>query len=167
MSNRRQTCIVLACLLLPVSVSAQDATECIVPEDQVIGTSVGPDGIPSLTSPEVVEAAAGDDFMFADDLVLGIVINGEARAYPHNVLWWHEVINDFLGGSPVLVTFCPLTASGLVFSPVINNLGLQNFGTSAPSRQLRYLREQIPVCLHACKPAVDVCLSVVEVRAKT
>ena len=68
--------------------------------------------------------------MFADDLVLGIVLNGEARAYPHNVLWWHEAVNDFVGGSPVLVTFCPLTGSGLVFSPVINNLGLQNFGTS-------------------------------------
>ena len=129
LSNRRRTCIVLASLLLPVSVSAQEATECIVPKEQVIGTSVGPDGKPSLTSPEVVEAAACDDFMFADDLVLGILINGEARAYPHNVLWWHEVINDFLGGSPVLVTFCPLTVSGLVFSPVIN-LGLQNFGTS-------------------------------------
>ena len=130
MSKRRQAYFVLVCLFWSVSASAQEATECIVPTEQVTGTSVGPDGIPPLTSPEVVEAAAGDGFMFADDLVLGIVLNGEARAYPHNVLWWHEMVNDFLGGSPVLVTFCPLTGSGLVFSPVINNLGLQNFGNS-------------------------------------
>jgi hypothetical protein len=67
--------------------------------------------------------------LLGDDLVLGIEVNGEARAYPHNVLWWHEVVNDFMGGSPVLVTFCPLTGSGLVFSPLIN-ARLQNFGVS-------------------------------------
>ena len=75
-------------LFWSVSTSAQEATECIVPKEQVIGTSVGPDGIPSLTSPEVVEAAAGDEFMFAGDLVLGIVLNGEARAHPDISFWF-------------------------------------------------------------------------------
>ena len=67
--------------------------------------------------------------MGADFLVVGIVVNGEARAYPHNVLWWHETINDFVGGKAVLVTFCPLTGSGLVFDPVTDD-GLLQFANS-------------------------------------
>ena len=49
------------------------------------------------------------------DLVLGVVINGEARAYPLNIGWWHEIVNDKIGGRPISVTFCPLTGTGLVF----------------------------------------------------
>ena len=48
------------------------------------------------------------------DLVLGLVINSEARAYPLNIGWWHEIVNDKIGGRPISVTFCPLTGTGLV-----------------------------------------------------
>jgi hypothetical protein len=56
-------------------------------------------------------------------------INGEARAYPHGVLWWHEIINDFLGGISIAVTFCPLTGSGLIYNPVLDGPQIR-FGTS-------------------------------------
>jgi hypothetical protein len=76
-----------------------------------------------------VAAAEGEGFMSPGALVLGVVVNGEPRAYPHNLLWWHEIINDVLGGRPILVTYCPLTGSGLAYDPVIAEQHL-NFGTS-------------------------------------
>jgi hypothetical protein len=47
--------------------------------------------------------------------VLGVVHNGVARAYPLNLGWWHEVINDHIGDGFISVTYCPLTGTGLVF----------------------------------------------------
>ena len=53
--------------------------------------------------------------MQEEDLVLGLVVNGVARAYPENIGWWHEIVNDEIGGRSVSVTFCPLTGTGLAF----------------------------------------------------
>lgn len=54
-------------------------------------------------------------FVAEDDLVLGVVIDGIARAYPENIGWWHEIVNDQIGDHSISVTFCPLTGTGLVF----------------------------------------------------
>jgi hypothetical protein len=89
----------------------------------------GRDGIPALENPVVVTAAEADTFLLPTALVLGVVENGEARAYPHNVLWWHEIINDTLGGVPIVVSYCPLTGSGMVYDPRIGGQVL-NFGVS-------------------------------------
>ena len=72
------------------------------------------DAIPAITNPRF---AFPDEvgYLREDDLVLGLSINGEAKAYPHNIGWWHEIVNDVIGGHPVSVTFCPLTGTGLVF----------------------------------------------------
>jgi hypothetical protein len=115
----------LGILLLAASASAQ----CIIPESQIISGGVGRDGIPALTTPEVVSAQEGDSFLLPPDMILGVVVNGEARAYPHGILWWHEIINDVLGGKPITVSYCPLTGSGLVYDPAINGQQL-NFGVS-------------------------------------
>jgi len=114
-------------LLGAVTASAQ----CLVPQDQIVSGGPGKDGIPSLTNPEVVSVVEGESFMEIQDLVLGVVVNGEARAYPHAVLWWHEIINDVLGGKPITVSFCPLTGSGLVYDPVLEEgASAANFGVS-------------------------------------
>ena len=47
--------------------------------------------------------------------VLSLVVGGDARAYPLRVLLFHEIVNDVVGGVPVLVTYCPLCNSGVVF----------------------------------------------------
>ena len=78
------------------------------------------DGIPALTNPSFV-AASEVSYLSEDDMVLGVVINGEARAYPHNIGWWHEIVNDKIGGHPISVTFCPLTGTGLVFDALDEN----------------------------------------------
>ena len=99
------------------------------PVSQLVTGSRGPNSIPPLNFPALVSVEDGNTFLTPDRLVLGVVINGEARAYPHGVLWWHEIINDFLGGIPVTVTFCPLTGSGLIFNPVVDGTSIR-FGTS-------------------------------------
>ncbi len=71
------------------------------------------DGIPALSNPATLEAPAAP---WADEeRVIGLVVNGEARAYPIAVLNWHELVNDSLGGAPLLVTYCPLCGTGMVF----------------------------------------------------
>jgi hypothetical protein len=117
-------------LVFMISAVATSRAQCLIPEGQLISGGPGKDGIPALTNPEVVSAEEGDGFMQAEDLVLGVVLNGEARAYPHAILWWHEIVNDVLGGKPITVSFCPLTGSGLVYDPVVEEGQVFNFGVS-------------------------------------
>lgn len=119
--------LVFSCLLLLQGGAA--AQPCLVPQNEIVSGGPGRDGIPALTTPPVVSAGEGDAFLQADDLVLGVVVNGEARAYPHAILWWHEIVNDVLGGKPILVTFCPLTGSGIVYDPELDGRA-HNFGVS-------------------------------------
>ncbi len=62
------------------------------------------DGIPALTDPLFVPAASAS-FMKNDDQVLGVSLNGVARAYPTRILSWHELVNDRFGDSAVLVSW--------------------------------------------------------------
>ena len=82
------------------------------------------DAIPAMTNPTLlrpdIATLHGQDsdpraYLTDDDRVLGVVRHGVARAYPLNLGWWHEVINDSLGGGAISVTYCPLTGTGLVF----------------------------------------------------
>lgn len=83
--------------------------------ERIEGGGPGRDDIPALTDPAVLSAEAAD-YLHDDDLVLGLVRNGEARAYPIRILNWHEIVNDRLGGEAVVVTFCPLCGTGMVFT---------------------------------------------------
>jgi hypothetical protein len=105
----------LSCLLLLISPLGADIYQRLdeLPEHFRSG-GVPRDGIPAMTNPEAVLPQEAH-YLSDEDLVLGVVVNGEARAYPHNLGWKHEVINDRLGGQYISVTFCPLTSTGLVF----------------------------------------------------
>jgi len=86
----------------------------LIPQNQVRDGGPGKDGIPALQSPERVSV---DDptnhYLDDDDLVLGYYYNGEIVAYPHDILDWHEIINDKVGGGFIAVTYCPLTGTGI------------------------------------------------------
>jgi hypothetical protein len=105
-------------------------SDCTIDESLLASGGPGPDGIPALTYPEAVSALAQDALYLRDqDRVLGVVQDGVARAYPHNILWWHEIVNDTLAGREITVSFCPLTGSGLVIDPVFRG-ALIEFGVS-------------------------------------
>lgn len=82
--------------------------------DEVQWGGVEVDGIPALDDPKVVPAAEAT-FLAGDAPVFGIVINGEARAYPNQILDWHEMANDRLGGVPISLTWCTLCGAPLVY----------------------------------------------------
>ncbi|MBE9535607.1 MAG: DUF3179 domain-containing protein [Proteobacteria bacterium] len=76
------------------------------------------DGIPALDEPKFV-SAGGADFIRPEDSILGLVIDGVARAYPVKILNWHEIVNDQINDTPFIVTYCPLCASGAAYSPMV------------------------------------------------
>jgi hypothetical protein len=98
-----------------------------VPADDIVPGGPPRDGIPALESPEVVRAA--DSPWREDEVVVGVALNGETRAYPVSLLVWHELVNDSLGGRPILVSYCPLCGTALVFDRVIGDEP-QTFGVS-------------------------------------
>ncbi|MGR5286598.1 DUF3179 domain-containing protein [Vibrio maritimus] len=103
------------------------------------------DGIPALTDPKF-ELGKTAKSVKPRDVVLGLVINGEAKAYPLNILNWHEIVNDTVGGERVLVSYCPLCGSGMAFSskPQGNEKPELEFGVSGllySSDVLMYDRE--------------------------
>jgi hypothetical protein len=101
----------------------------IVPLDQIVSGGPPPDGIPSIDSPVFITTDEGDKFLTASDKVVGININGDIRTYPLQILVWHEIVNDNIGGLPVTITYCPLCFTNQVFSRTVNNTILE-FGTS-------------------------------------
>ncbi len=86
------------------------------PFNQITSGGVPMDGIPALTDPTFVTAESADaGYLLDGDLVMGVVVGGEVKAYPHNIGWWHEIVNDVVGQQPVVASLCPLTGTGLVF----------------------------------------------------
>ena len=102
--------------------------QCDLFSDQVFDGGPGRGGIPSLTNPEIT-TVGGTSFYVDEDGVLGMVVNGQARAYPLIIMWWHELVNDTLGGQSVLISYCPLTGSGLAFDPRVDGTA-RSFGVS-------------------------------------
>lgn len=83
--------------------------------DNLVSGGPGKDGIPSIDEPKFVDAETADQTLGDASRVFGIVIDGDARAYPHRILVWHEIANDVVGGKPVSITYCPLTGTALGF----------------------------------------------------
>ena len=90
------------------------------------------DGIPSIDNPNFVPVSEVRDLADTEP-VIGIIINGDARAYPLRVMTWHEIANDTVGGVPVTVTYCPLCNSSIVFDRRLGGRVL-DFGTTGKLR---------------------------------
>ena len=90
------------------------------------------DGIPAIDVPRF-RAVAEERMIAATEVVIGVEINGDARAYPIRILMWHEIVNDVVGGVPVAVTYCPLCNAGIVFERNTPH-GLLDFGTTGKLR---------------------------------
>ena len=87
------------------------------------------DGIPPIDQPKFVENKLAAQWLKPNDPVIALEINGDARAYPLQILTWHEIVNDVVGEIPVTITFCPLCNSAVVFKR--NHQGITyDFGTS-------------------------------------
>ncbi len=91
------------------------------------------DGIPSIDSPRTEPISKITNLADTEPMI-GLVINGHARAYPLQILTWHEIVNDELGGVPVTVTYCPLCNSSIAFDRRLDGKIL-DFGTTGKLRR--------------------------------
>ncbi|MEO1459323.1 MAG: DUF3179 domain-containing (seleno)protein, partial [Pseudomonadota bacterium] len=82
--------------------------------EEVTWGGVRKDGIPSLDRPERI-AAGEADYLREDDLVFGVSINGDVRAYPLRIMGWHEMFNEVIGDVPVALAYCTLCGAGILF----------------------------------------------------
>ncbi len=109
------------------------AEDWLIPTDFVFRGS-GFDAIQSLENPvfenyDFKADAARTFYVGDDDLVVGLSINGETRAYPHSVLDWHEILNDEIDDTPFALVYCPLTGTATVWDRNVNG-ELTTFGVS-------------------------------------
>ena len=79
----------------------------------------------------VYEPVEGGDWLRDDDVVIGYVSDSRAYAYPIKMLNLHEIVNDIIDGVPVLVSYCPLCASAVVYSRELDGQVLVFGNTSA------------------------------------
>jgi hypothetical protein len=88
----------------------------LIPRSAVKDGGPGKDGIPSIDYPIFVSADSHEaDFIREDDLVVGVVIGDEVRAYPHRVLDWHEIVNDSFDDLKLSISYCPLTGTAFAW----------------------------------------------------
>jgi hypothetical protein len=101
----------------------------LVNTSEIISGGPPPDGIPPIDTPQFLDIASNLDLLPADEPVVALEINGDARAYPIRALVWHEIVNDTVGGVPVSVTYCPLCNSAATYERTIDGAET-TFGTS-------------------------------------
>ncbi len=100
---------------IPSSGSGNTAPNWLIPEGSVLDGGPGKDGIPALSSAELVSASE-INYITDDDLVIGYKFGDEVRAYPHAILDWHEIANDGIGNNFYSIVYCPLTGTALNWS---------------------------------------------------
>ena len=138
------TCALLAlCLALGTAAQANpdrwrhawpktDFTKTSIDFDEIMSGGPPKDGIPSIDAPQFIAVAEVSD-LAATEPVIGLVVAGDARAYPLRILIWHEIVNDTVGGVPVTVTYCPLCNSAVVFDRRVAGKATE-FGTTGKLR---------------------------------
>ena len=105
----------------------------VVSYGEILSGGVPRDGIPPLDAPTFVGTGEADAWLDDREPVVVYGNDGEIRAYPLQILTWHEIANDVVGGCPIAVTFCPLCNSSLVFDREVLGATMR-FGVSGNLR---------------------------------
>lgn len=106
-----------------------NGTKHTVPLDEIIGGGPPKDGIPPIDHPKFISVGEANKKLSDSEPGIALEINNVSRFYPFQILVWHEIVNDTVNGKRVLITYCPLCLSGIVFDPVVNGERVE-FGTS-------------------------------------
>jgi Protein of unknown function (DUF3179)/HEAT repeats len=72
--------------------------------EEIAWGGVRKDGIPALINPKHIKPAEAT-YLTPQELVFGVSINGDNRAYPLRILDWHEMFNDVVGGKPITLSY--------------------------------------------------------------
>jgi hypothetical protein len=114
-----------------------DLSTVLVPKSKIVSCGMVTDALPPLTDPKAItlptlsglETAGRGKYLVPKDKIIGVVVNGAARAYPLRVLVWHEVVNDIVGGVPIVVSYSPLSEGIAVFDRRVGSR-TREFGVS-------------------------------------
>lgn len=110
-----------------------DFTQHSVPYKDILSGGPPKDGIPAIDNPNYVSISDADEWLSSVEPVISVEVNGQARAYPLQILMWHEIVNDTLNGEPLTITFCPLCNTAIAFKRTVNGQVL-DFGTTGRLR---------------------------------
>lgn len=105
-----------------------DLSNSIIPRSEILHGGPPRDGIPALSNPKLVESDSAG-YLEPEDRVVGITLNGEARAYPVAILNWHEIVNDEIDDRHFAITYCPLCGTAVAFDSTIEG-STTEFGVS-------------------------------------
>ena len=111
-----------------------DFDKTIISYDEVLSGGPPKDGIPSIDHPTFVSVDEADAWLADVEPVILIEAGGVAKAYPIQILMWHEIVNDSVGQVPLSITFCPLCNTAIAYERTIDGQIL-DFGTTG---RLRY-----------------------------
>jgi len=87
------------------------------------------DAIPAIDEPRF-QTVAAVDWLVDEEPVIVVELNGDARAYPLQIMTWHEIVNDEVRGTPLAVTFCPLCNTAVAYERPEIDGEVTTFGTS-------------------------------------
>ena len=104
-----------------------------VPYSEILSGGPPKDGIPAIDEPKFVSIDEADEWLKPQEPVVLVQVEDDARAYPIQILMWHEIVNDTVGEVPVAVTFCPLCNTGIAFERTLDGQVL-DFGTTGRLR---------------------------------
>ncbi|OVE81250.1 hypothetical protein BVY03_04290, partial [bacterium K02(2017)] len=93
----------------------------LIPKKEITNSGPPRDGIPVLSNPVFINSNQAK-YLSDGDEILGISLNGIAKAYPVGILNLHEIVNDVIDKKPIMITFCPLCGTGSVFESKIKTL---------------------------------------------
>ena len=96
---------------------------------EIVGGGPGKDGIPPIDKPKFIPQKEAEEWLSDADPGIAFSRDNTHRFYPYQILVWHEMVNDTVAGKRVLVTYCPLCLTGIVFDPVVQGERVE-FGTS-------------------------------------
>ena len=91
-----------------------------IPVGNVLDGGPGKDGIPSVDRPKFISVSEAASVMEDGDLVVGFKNGDDVRAYPHDILDWHEIVNDEVGNKQFALNYCPLTGTAMAWNRVLN-----------------------------------------------
>ncbi len=111
-----------------------DFTKRSIEWDEVLSGGPPKDGIPSIDQPTFETVKTAGERLAEQSPVLFFAHGSVTRAYPLEILIWHEIVNDVVDGLPVAVTFCPLCNASIVFDRQVGDRTL-DFGTTGKLRK--------------------------------
>ncbi len=112
---------------------ATDFTRHSVPYSEILSGGPPKDGIPAIDEPRFVSVEDADSWLEPREPVILFRAEDDVRAYPIQIVMWHEIVNDTVGGVPVVVTFCPLCNTAIAFERTVDGREL-TFGTTGRLR---------------------------------